>query len=63
MKKILLQSSFVLLFLAVLGLTVLVVPIAWHLLEETSFKFVGLFLILIVASNVLSKLAVKFITT
>lgn len=63
MKKILLQSWFVILFLVALGVTAYVTPMVWQVLAETSFKFVGLFLVLILASNILAKIAVKFIAS
>ena len=63
MKKIFLQSWLVLLFLVALGITAYALPLVWQILGDTSFKFVGLFLVLILSSNILAKIAVKFITS
>jgi len=61
MKKQFLQPVLVLLFLAVIGVATYVIPLTLKALHNTSYKFVILFLLLIVASNILSKIAIKYI--
>jgi hypothetical protein len=61
MKKIFLQPLLVLVFLAILGVTVYMVPTIFGSLEDASYRYVVVFLILIAASNVLARIATKFI--
>ncbi len=61
MKKYAFPFFLVLLFLAVVGATVYAVPLVFRVLESSSYKFVFLFLILIAASNILAKIATKYI--
>jgi hypothetical protein len=61
MKKYILQPILILLFLAVAGATVYVAPIVLRFLENNSLRFIILFLLLILASNVLARIAKKYI--
>jgi hypothetical protein len=61
MKKVILQPVLVLLFLAVIGLLVYIIPLALSLLTHSSYKFVTLFLLLIIGSNILAKIATTYI--
>jgi hypothetical protein len=61
MKKYILQPILVLLFLAVVGMTGYAIPLVFQMLDNSSLKFVVLFLVLIVSSNVLSRIATKYV--
>lgn len=61
MKKLFLQPLLVLLFLAVAGVTAYLVPILLRFLENNSLRYILLFLLLILSSNILAKIATKYI--
>jgi hypothetical protein len=61
MKKYIIQPGLVLLFLLVLGGTIYIVPILFEMLDKVAYKFVLLFLLFILVSNILAKIAYKYI--
>jgi hypothetical protein len=61
MKKQILQPILILLFLATAGAMAYAVPIVLRVLENNSLRFILLFLLLILASNILAKIAKKYI--
>ncbi len=61
MKRKLLSPLLILLFLAVATAAVYAVPIVLQILENSSLRFILVFLILIFASNILAKIAKEYI--
>lgn len=61
MKHITEQSGLVLLAFAVIGITAYLMPLMLDLFQNVSYRFVIMFLVLVLASNILAKIARRFL--
>lgn len=61
MRHSALQAGLVLLGFAVVGVTVYALPLLLEFFQSVSYRFVLIFLVIVLASNILAKIACRFL--